>query len=239
MAQSNHKPHRYHIIVVDDHPVVRAGIAAILSLEPDLALCAEAGSEQEALKMPLPCIPDLAIIDLSLTNSSGFSLFRELLNRYPKLRILVLSMHDEVVYAPKVLQAGAHGYLMKQEATATLVEAIHTLLRDDLFVSNRLRTVLLKGLATGAAPMETPGKITGLSKSELIVLQLIGMGHTNREIATSLHRSIKTINAHCANIQCKLGLSSRHALRQYALQWVQPPPPALHPGAEPLLSQGP
>lgn len=226
MAPSNYKPRCRNIMVVDDHPVVRAGIAAILSLEPDLAICAEAGSAQEALNMPLPCSPDLAIIDLSLTNSSGFSLFRELLNRYPKLRILVLSMHDEAVYAPKVLQAGAHGYLMKQEATATLIEAINTLLRGDLFVSERMRTVLLKGLATGAASLETPGKITRLSKTELIVLQLIGLGHTNQEIAASLHRSIKTVNAHCANIQHKLGLSSRHALRQYALQWVQPPPPA-------------
>ena len=226
MTPSNPKPRCRNIMVVDDHPVVRAGIAAILSLEPDLAICAEAGSAQEALNMPLPCSPDLAIIDLSLTNSSGFSLFRELLNRYPKLRILVLSMHDEAVYAPKVLQAGAHGYLMKQEATATLIEAINTLLRGDLFVSERMRTVLLKGLATGAASPETPEKVTHLSKAELIVLQLIGMGHTNREIAASLHRSIKTINAHCANIQHKLGLSSRHALRQYALQWVKPPPPA-------------
>lgn len=226
MAPSTYKPPCHPILVVDDHPVVRAGIAAILALEPDLALCAEAGSEEEALNMPLPCPPELAIIDLSLSNSSGFSLFRELLNRYPKLRILVLSMHDEAVYAPKVLQAGAHGYLMKQEATATLIEAIHTLLRGELFVSDRLRTVLLKGLATGAVPRETPGQVTRLSKSELIVLQLIGLGHTNREIAASLHRSIKTVNAHCANLQCKLGLSSRHALRQYAFQWVQPPPPA-------------
>lgn len=213
-------------MVVDDHPVVRAGIAAILSLEPDLALCAEAGSAQEALTMPLPCSPDLAIIDLSLTNSSGFSVFRELLNRYPTLRILVLSMHDEAVYAPKVLQAGAHGYLMKQEATATLIEAINTLLRGDLFVSKRMRTVLLKSLVTGAASIETPGKITRLSKTELLVLQLISMGHTNRDIADQLHRSVKTVNAHCANLQHKLGLASRHALRQYALQWVKPPPPA-------------
>ena len=172
-------------MVVDDHPVVRAGIAASLALEPDLAIRAEAGSEQEALNMLVPCPPDLAIIDLSLTNSSGFSLFRELLNRYPKLRILVLSMHDE-------------------------------------FVNDRLRTVLLKGLATGAASRETPEKVTRLSKSELIVLQLIGLGHTNREIATSLHQDGQP---HCANLQRKLGLSSRHALRQYALQWVQPPPP--------------
>lgn len=213
-------------MVVDDHPVVRAGIAAILSLEPDLALCAEAGSAQEALTMPLPCSPDLAIIDLSLTNSSGFSVFRELLNRYSTLRILVLSMHDEAVYAPKVLQAGAHGYLMKQEATATLIEAINTLLRGDLFVSKRMRTVLLKSLVTGAASIETPGKITRLSKTELLVLQLISMGHTNRDIADQLHRSVKTVNAHCANLQHKLGLASRHALRQYALQWVKPPPPA-------------
>lgn len=226
MAPSNHPPRCRNIMVVDDHPVVRAGIAAILSLEPDLALCAEAGSAQEALTMPLPCSPDLAIIDLSLTNSSGFSVFRELLNRYPTLRILVLSMHDEAVYAPKVLQAGAHGYLMKQEATATLIEAINTLLRGDLFVSKRMRTVLLKSLVTGAASIETPGKITRLSKTELLVLQLISMGHTNRDIADQLHRSVKTVNAHCANLQHKLGLASRHALRQYALQWVKPPPPA-------------
>lgn len=214
----------YNVMIVDDHPVVRAGIAAVLSSEPDLRICCQAESEQALLSKTLVCIPDLSIIDLSLLNSSGLSLLEILLRRFPSLRILVLSMHDETVYAPKVIKAGAHGYLMKQEATTTLVAAVRALLRGQIFVSERMREILMQQLTLrGSADTGEPGLMT-LTKTELTVLNFIGMGLGNREIAEQMRRSIKTINAHCTNIQQKLNLPNSRALQRFALHWIQPPP---------------
>ena len=215
----------FRVMIVDDHPVVRAGIAAVLSRDPEFEVCCEAGSEQEvhekirAAKAGADEV-DLAIIDLSLTSTSGMLFFRHLLNSFPNLRILVLSMHDETVYSEKVLQAGAHGYVMKGETTNSLIEAAHTVLSGRLYVSPRMRDMMLRGVARTNTADARHGA-AALSRAELIVLELIGGGATSNEIAAKLNRSVKTVDAHRANIKRKLGLANNNALLCYAMQFVQ------------------
>jgi DNA-binding NarL/FixJ family response regulator len=209
----------YKILIVDDHPLVRSGIAAVLSRQANLDVCCEASDEEEAIANITSCKSDLAIVDLSLQKSSGFTLFRKLLALKPDLKILVLSMHDENIYAEKVLQAGAHGYVMKQEATEILIEAVNQLLAGELYISNRMRTALLKNLSGDKQLMEL-NNISSLSRSELVVLQYFGMGLSVREIASKLNRSPKTIDVHRANIKQKLGFSNNPELLHFAIQWI-------------------
>ncbi len=209
------------VFIIDDHPVVREGIAAIIGREKNLQVCCEAANEKEAIKNLTHYGADLAIVDLSLSVDSGFTLFRKLLAINPNIKLLVLSMHDENVYAEKVLQAGAHGYVMKQEATATLITAIRAVMKGDLFVSDRLRSRMLQGLVQGRAAERSGPSAAQLSQTELIILHHIGMGASSREIANKLNRSSKTIDAHRANIKRKLGMSSSSALLNFAIQWVR------------------
>lgn len=209
------------VFIIDDHPVVREGIAAIIGREKNLQVCCEAANEKEAVENLTHCGADLAIVDLSLSIDSGFTLFRKLLAINPNIKLLVLSMHDENVYAEKVLQAGAHGYVMKQEATATLITAIRAVMKGDLFVSDRMRSMMLKGLAQGRSAERSVKSAAHLSQTELIILHHIGMGASSREIANKLNRSSKTIDVHRANIKRKLGMASSGALLNFAIQWVR------------------
>lgn len=202
------------ILIVDDHPIVRMGIAAMLAQEPNYEVCGEAADEEQALACVREFHPDLAIVDLSLTSGASFSLFGRMLQVRPELRILVLSMHDETVYAEKVLQAGAHGYVMKQEATTTLLEALRTLFAGQRYVSNRERDWLLGHIA---APDDEASALDQLTRSERVVLELIGKGYGSREIAERLCRSIKTIDVHRANMRAKLDLPSNAALVHLAI----------------------
>jgi DNA-binding NarL/FixJ family response regulator len=228
MSAHNHTPVAHKILIIDDHPVMRAGIAAVLSQEPDLSIRGEASNEEDSLQLARRLSPDLVIIDLSLSGTSGTALLSKLKHLLPDLRLLVLSMHDEHVHAEKCLRAGAHGYLMKDQAPATLVKAVRAVLNGELYVSDHMRTLLLKGLAqpkreTSAPPSDAP---TVLTRAEWLVLELIGMGFSSRAIAEKLNRSVKTINAHRANIQQKLQLSDSAALVRYALNWTQQGPEA-------------
>jgi len=209
------------VFIIDDHPVVREGIAAIIGREKNLQVCCEAASEKEAVENLTNCGADLAIVDLSLSVDSGFTLFRKLLAVNPNIKLLVLSMHDENVYAEKVLQAGAHGYVMKQEATGTLITAIRAVMKGDLFVSDRLRSIMLQGLVLGRGTERSGPSAAQLSQTELIILHHIGMGASSREIANKLNRSSKTIDAHRANIKRKLGMATSSALLNFAIQWVR------------------
>lgn len=210
-----------NILIVDDHPVVRSGILAILARDPTLRVCCEAGSEQEAIEKctGCECRLDLAIIDLSLSQDSGFSLFRKLTNIQPSLKMLVFSLHDEAVYAEKVLKAGAHGYLMKGEPGEKLHEAINVILGGSLYVSKNIHELLLRGLKSKEKP-NSKATLGDLSQSELIILEMIGKGMTVREIANHLNRSAKTIDVHRSNIKRKLNIMSNAALMQYAIQWI-------------------
>lgn len=208
------------IAVIDDHPIVRAGLRALLASQPQWQLCWEAGDEAQALAQARRTAVDLAIVDLSLMRGSGLSLFVRLLRLQPALRLLVLSMHDEAIYADKVLRAGAHGYVMKQAATDILLDAVHTLLAGHCYVSPVLRDRMLGACVrvreAGAA--SAADHLGCLTPTELLVLQMIGNGASSRAVATQLNRSIKTIDVHRNNIRRKLGLDSAHALIGYAIR---------------------
>jgi DNA-binding NarL/FixJ family response regulator len=212
-------PHPYSaqrkasILIVDDHPIVRQGISQLIDREPDMRVCAEASNAEEALAACQAEQPDLAIVDLSLTGVSGLKLVAQLRSRFPSLAILMMSMHDETVYAERCLRAGANGYLMKQEATVTVLSAIRVALKGELYLSERMRSLLLQQRITGQSS-ESP--IAGLTATEFEVFSQIGKGLGIGEIAKQLNRSTSTIETHRANIKRKLDISTNSELVLYA-----------------------
>lgn len=211
-------PRPTRILIVDDHPIIREGLAHLLNLDESLNVCCVAGSAQDAL-VAMACQPQMAIVDLSLQSDSGLDLVRNLRQHYPGLAILVLSMHDEALFAERSLRAGANGYLMKLEATEHIMHAIREVLAGNIYLSTAMHERLARSLT---APRRTPtGEIASLSEREFEVLHLIGLGFSTREIATKLNRSIKTIEAHQANIKEKLGISSGKELMRFAIQWIE------------------
>ncbi len=218
MAATPHKTHR--ILVVDDHPIVRQGIALLINQESDLEVVREAGSAEEAMKALAEAPTDVAIVDLSLGGGSGLDLIKSMRLRYPDILVLVMSMHDENLYAERVLRAGAKGYIMKQEGTERILTAIRQILGGDIYVSDRMRTKMLQRLIDNRGePGDSP--VACLSDRELEVLRLIGQGFGTSEIARDLHRSVKTIEAHRANIKDKLDLRTAGELVRFAVQWVE------------------
>lgn len=202
------------ILIVDDHAVVRQGIAMLVNQEPDLHVCCEASDIPQALAANRSCAHDMAIVDLSLAGTSGLDLIKRLRAEFPKLPILVMSMHDEAVYAEPALRAGAHGYLMKQAATDTMLKAVRLILAGELYVSDQMRSHLLKtmqGNNNEAAPTSR------LTPSEFEVLHLIGLGLGTGKISQKLNRSVKTIESHRANIKKKLNLKTGNELTHYAI----------------------
>ena len=210
------------VMIVDDHPIVRAGVAAVLGMERDFLVCAECATAEVALEVVRSAQPDLAIVDLTLGTGSSIPLFRRLVQAQPQLRILALSMHDEAIFAPKALQAGAHGYVMKGVPVDVLIGAVRTVLRGQLHVSERMREQMLREALRGPdrEPPERNG-LTGLTRSELVVLQMIGAGAATRDIAEKLNRSLKTIEVHRNNIRLKLGLPNSTAVTHFAIRWVE------------------
>jgi DNA-binding NarL/FixJ family response regulator len=209
-------PQKAKVLIVDDHPMLREGLALRINREPDLLACCEADSAESAFASCEECSHDLALVDLRLADSSGLTLIRQLRQKYPDMPILVVSMYDESVYAERALQAGAQGYIMKQEATETLIQAIRLVLGGELYVSDKLRSYLIRLLIGGG---DEKASLTRLTSSEFDVFSLLGMGMSARQIAEQLKRSTKTIESHCANIKKKLGLQSGRELNQYAIDW--------------------
>ena len=204
---------------MDDHPVVRQGLKLLINQEPELTVCGEAENQQKAFAAIQEQHPDIAIIDLSLAHSSGIDLIKNIKLRYPDLPILVLSMHDESLYAERALRAGARGYIMKQEAPEKVITAIREVLQGKLYVSDAMGAKLLKQFidrrsAAAASSVEL------LSDRELEVFQLIGKGLGTRQISEKLNISIKTVEAYRANIKEKLKLKSSSELVQHAIHWV-------------------
>jgi len=206
------------ILIVDDHPLVRAGISAMIQTDAELVVSGEVGSCGEAQVAAAAMTPDLVIIDLSLGDGSGLDLIKRLTSRHEGLRVLVCSMHDETLFAERALQAGAMGYINKQEATAHVIEAIRQVLDGKVYLSERMIARLLGNL-TKRGPSET-NPISDLSNRELQVFDLIGRGLGTSEIAERLHLSVKTIEAHRDRIKKKLGLNSGRELSRYAFQWT-------------------
>jgi DNA-binding NarL/FixJ family response regulator len=213
MTQSEaHKDVR-RVMIVDDHPVVRQGIKLMINAEPDLAICGEAQSEQQARRMVRELNPDVVVVDLSLTEGDGFNIVRDVHAHFPAIRILVLSMHDEAIYAERLLSQGASGYIMKQAATEQLITALRTVLRGERFISEALQSSLV------ARRSEEGGQKSRLSARELQVISLIGQGLGTREIAENLSLSVKTVETHRLTIKRKLALDTNAQLVQYAIKW--------------------
>ncbi len=205
------------ILIVDDHPLVRTGFAQLIGDCPDLEVCGEAGDMAEALKQVDATHPDLAIIDLSLAGGSGLDLIERIKSRNKDILMLVASMHDETLYAERVLAAGARGYVNKQEAQDRIIQAIRHVLAGKVYLSQQMTDRLLSGMVDAGSEKRD---IDNLSNRELQVFELIGQGVATGQMAEQLNLSVKTIETPQAHIKKKLGLGSAHELTQRAIRWV-------------------
>lgn len=207
------------IVVVDDHGIVRFGYSQLINQEPSLQVCGMAVSEQEGRTIILRERPDLAIIDLSLKEGDGMDLVISIIKTLPNLKVLVVSAHDESLFAHRVLAAGARGYINKQEAPEQLIDGIQTLLRDEFYFSAAVTKNLIRGKLGGSRSQKLEG-IESLTNRELQVFEQIGNGHCTRDIADAMYLSVKTIERHKENIKQKLNVSNSTQLVQRATQWV-------------------
>lgn len=208
------------ILIVDDHPLMRKGISQLISNEKDMVVCGEAEDAHKALTAIGATKCDVVILDISLGATSGIELLKNIKVRYPKLLVLVLSMHDETVYAQRALRAGAAGYIMKQEGAERIMVALRKILGGEVYLSERLGNKMLNTLVGGRTSLNG-SPIEELSDRELEVFGLIGQGHGTRPIAEKLHLSVKTIESHRAHIKEKLDLKNATELVHHAIQWVQ------------------
>lgn len=215
-------PPKIKILLVDDHPLVRDGLANLIHQEPDLEVCGQAASEPQALQLIGSAQPDLAVVDLSLETGSGLELIKSIRAMHPTVAMLALSMHDESLYAERALRAGARGYLMKREAATKVIQGIRAVLSGQLFVSGKIQALMAERFAAGIAPSASP--ITELSDRELEVFHLLGRGQSTRQIADHLHVGFKTVQAYCARIKDKLRLANATELLRAAMQWNQDHP---------------
>jgi DNA-binding NarL/FixJ family response regulator len=206
------------ILVVDDHPIVRQGLALLINREPDMLVCGEAEEAMGALHVLASAHPDVLIVDISLTGPDGLDLLKTIRTTHPTLPVLILSMHDESIYAERALRAGANGYIMKQEATEKVLVAVRRILSGEIYVSDLIANQMLKHYITGAGTLRN-SSIADLSDRELEVFRLIGEGHGTRQIAEELHISVKTVESYQAHIKEKLSLRSARELMQHAIQW--------------------
>jgi DNA-binding NarL/FixJ family response regulator len=209
--------HKAKIMLIDDHPMVREGMAALINREADMTVCCTTDQIEQALSANRACPHDLAIVDLTLDGFSGMEMMRRLQFEFPALAILILSMHAESIYAEPALKAGARGYLMKQTATDELLQAIRTILQGERYISPQMQQRFMKrnkGLGSNDSA------ISSLTASELEVLQLIGIGLGTNEIADRISRSVKTIDSHKANIKKKLNLENSKQLTMLAINFV-------------------
>jgi DNA-binding NarL/FixJ family response regulator len=207
------------VMLVDDHAMLRHGMAMLINAEPDMEVFAEAGDGDEALTiLKTEHHADIVLVDVSLKTLSGLELIKSMHMLIPALPVLVVSMHDEAVYAERALRAGARGYVMKQEPGEVLVTAIREVLKGDIYLSKQMHAKLLNRVVTGHSAPEL--LINSLTPSEFEVLHLIGSGHSSQEIAKLLNRSIKTIETHRFNIRNKLNLKDGADLIRYATHWI-------------------
>jgi DNA-binding NarL/FixJ family response regulator len=207
------------VFVVDDHPIVRQGLALLINQQPDLTVCGEAEEVHDALQKIANCKPDIVIVDISLNGPDGLELLKTVRARDASLPILILSMHDESIYAERALRAGANGYIMKQEATETVLAALRRIINREIYVSEKVASKMLRRFISGSATARQ-SPIAHLSDRELEVFRLIGEGHSTRRIAEELHLSVKTVESYQAHIKEKLSLRSARELVQHAIQWA-------------------
>jgi len=217
--QSESGKEKTKIIIVDDHPIIRKGLSDLINQEKDLAVCGQAEDAHEGLQAIKTLNPDMVVVDISLKETSGIELIKDIKTQYPNLPVLALSMHDESLYAERALRAGAKGYIMKAEATEKVITAIHKVMSGELYVSDRMAAKMVRKLV-GSGPAIGTSPIDRLSDRELEVFLLIGQGRGTRQIAEKLHLSIKTIETYRAHMKEKLNLENAAELLQYAIRWV-------------------
>ena len=216
--QSPARPGLKKVFIVDDHPIVRQGLAKLLSDEKDLVVCGEAENAQEGLQAIGKLRPDLAIVDISLAGKTGLELIKDIRAHYPELPVLVMSMYDELIYAERALRAGGRGYIMKQQGGKVLVQAIRQVLSGQVYVSEKISATILDRLSAGHARL-VRSPVENLTEREFEVFQLIGQGLATRQIAQQLHVSVKTVEVHRMHIKEKLHLQEGPALMRYAISW--------------------
>ena len=207
------------ILIVDDHPMMRTGLAQLIGNEPDLKVISEASTAGQAINLATKHRFELALLDISLPDKNGLELIKDLRSLCPELPILVVSMHDEMVYAERALRAGARGYIMKQEGGQKFLTAIRQVLGGQIYVSDAMSARILE-VFSGKQGDQGGSPVRKLSDREFEVFQFIGQGVSNRAIAEQLHLSVKTVEVHRAHIKEKLGLKTATELVRYALRWT-------------------
>ena len=218
--QDKTNKNKARIIIVDDHPIVRQGLENLINHEKDLMVCQQAENAPQAMKAIGKLNPDMIIVDISLKEKNGLELIKDIKIQYPNLPILALSMHDESLYAERVIRAGARGYIMKQQATENIVEAIRNVLNGQIYVSDKMTEKMMYKLMGRRKDKAEASTTEILSDRELEVFLLIGKGYGTSQIADQLHLSVKTIESYRAHIKEKLSLSNATELLQYAIQWA-------------------
>ena len=208
------------VFVVDDHPLVRDGLSSLIDQQDDLAACGTAEDHASALAGIAATRPHVALIDVSLGNASGLELIKDLKAQHPEVATIVVSMHDEMLYAERALRAGARGYVMKRESTRNVLTAIRRVLEGNVFLSEKVVAQMATRIAgPGKHDSASPERVERLSDRELEIFRLLGRGLTSAEIATQLHLSMKTVQAYCARAKEKLGLTTAVELRRAATRW--------------------
>jgi len=213
-------PRKINIFLVDDHPLVREWLTNLLNQQPDFSVCGETGHAPEALQLIAAAKPDIAIVDLTLASGSGLDLIKNLKAGQPGVAVLVLSMHDEMLYAERALRAGASGYIMKSEATQQVIQAVRTVLNGQVYVSPKVASLLAQKLISGKKEnVSLP--VAELSDRELEVFQLLGRGYSTRQISEHLHVGFKTVQSYSARIKEKLNLANINELMREAIRWQE------------------
>jgi DNA-binding NarL/FixJ family response regulator len=217
-AQQN-QTRRNRIFLIDDHPIVRQGLALLINREVDLEVCGDAEGAASAMAVLGSAAPDLIILDISLNGPDGLDLLKTIRLKDAHVPVLVLSMHDETTYAERSLRAGANGYIMKQEAAEKVLIAIRRIIGGEVYLSERLTNKMLQQIVRGSDPTRR-SPMAKLSDRELEIYRLIGSGHATRQIADELHISIKTVESYQAHIKVKLSLRTARELVQHAIEWT-------------------
>jgi DNA-binding NarL/FixJ family response regulator len=209
------------ILIVDDHPMMRQGLAALINNEPDLAICCEAQNAAEAMEAIATKNPDMVLADITLPDKSGLELIKDIQALHPGMRVLVISMHDESLYAERVLRAGGRGYIMKQEGGKRLMEGIRQVLAGQIYVSEKMSRRILELFSGQHASSNGSSPVEKLTDREFEVFEHIGTGKSTRDIAEKLHLSVKTVEVHRLHIKDKLAIRTAPELIRYAVRWVE------------------
>ena len=220
MSKKAAAPRKKRIFIVDDHPMMRQGLAQLIGVEADFEVCGEAENAELALDTVGACKPDLVLADISLPGKNGLELIKDFQAFQPGLAVLVISMHDESLYAERVLRAGGRGYIMKQAGGKKLMEAIRQVLEGKIYVSEKMSADILETFS-GRRAGTTSSPVEQLTDREFEVFQLIGQGMGTRASAEKLHLSVKTVEVHRANIKAKLKLKTAPELIRFAVRWSE------------------